>query len=483
MYYYRLISSMLKAVISTLSTGLYAVYKGESSALASLTTSLYAVYKAESNANDSLGTYNGTAQGGLTYTTGKSGNAFTGNGTTGYVSLPNNTFKFTNDFSISVWTNFLGISANVQTILSNITDDGTYPYGYLLYYHNQSLKFAIYNNSGGVSLDYPISSLFNSWNHVVITRKLSTGTKMYINGTLVASNSNVQNPNYHATMTPSIGAANYGPTYGNLVTYYIVNGSKLDEMNIWNKELTATEVTDLYNTGNGKFYQGNAFYSTVVNDSLGNYNGTAQGGLTYSGGKSGNAFTFNGTNAYISLPTNQFNFTGDFSISAWVNISGLYIGSNVIHLMTNLNCDGAWFQNLKGIWFQISGQNLALSLFNNGTSNDVSWNDSSGSIIKAGSGWFHVVTTRKGGTASKLYVNGILKNSNTNTLDANFHTNYQTPVIGNNRILNRSGAVATSDVYAPNGVLIDEYNVWTKELTATEITELYNAGTGKFYPY
>ena len=45
-----------------------------------LLTNLYAVYKAENNANDSLGTYNGTAQGGLTYTTGKSGNAFVFNG-------------------------------------------------------------------------------------------------------------------------------------------------------------------------------------------------------------------------------------------------------------------------------------------------------------------------------------------------------------------------------------------------------------------
>ena len=468
---------------SSLLTNLYAVYKAESNSLASLTTSLYAVYKAESNANDSLATYNGTAQGGLTYSTGKSGNAFTFNGTNAYVSLPNNSLKFTNDFSISVWTNFSGISNDAQTILSNLTYDGTYAYGYFFYYHNQYLKFVIYNNSGAVSLDYSTSILFNSWNNIVITRKLSTGTKMYINGTLVASNSSVQNPNYHATMAPSIGAANYGPTYGNLVQYYMSNGSKSDEVNVWNKELTSTEVTELYNTGTGKFYQNNAFYSTIVNDSLATYNGTAQGGLTYSTGKSGNAFTFNGTNAYVSLPTNQFNFTGDFTISAWVNISGLYIGTNVIHLMTNLNCDGAWFQNLKGIWFQISGQALALSLLNNGTANDVTWNDTTGSIIKSGSGWFHVVTTRKGGTASKLYVNGVLKNSNTNTLDANFHTNYQTPVIGNNRILNRSGAVATSDVYAPSGVLIDEYNVWNKELTSTEVTELYNTGTGKFYPY
>ena len=163
-------------------------------------------------------------------------------------------FKFTSDFSISVWTNFLGVGLDLQTILSNFTYDGTYLYGYSLFYQNQYLAFNIFNNSGNVLLDYPTSILFNSWNHVVITRKLSTGTKMYINGTLVASNSNVQNPNYHATMTPSIGAVNYGPTYGNLVQYYMSDGSKSDEVNFWNKELTATEVTELYNAGAGKFY-------------------------------------------------------------------------------------------------------------------------------------------------------------------------------------------------------------------------------------
>jgi len=220
----------------------------------SLLTNLYAIYKGENNANDSLGTYNGTAQGGLTYSAGKSGNAFAFNGTNAYVSLPTNQFKFTTDFSINVWSNFSGGTNNVQAIFSNLTGDGIYAYGYYLYYYNNTLTFQISNNSGSFLLNYTTGSLFNSWNNIVITRKLSTGTKMYINGTLVASNSNVQNPNYHATMTPSIGATNYGPTFANLVQYYASNGSKIDELNVWTKELTSTEVTTLYNSGAGKFY-------------------------------------------------------------------------------------------------------------------------------------------------------------------------------------------------------------------------------------
>ena len=236
MYYYRLISSMLKAVISTLGTGLYAVYKGES------------------NTNDSLGTYNGTPYGGLTYTAGKSGNAFTFNGTNAYVGLPTNSFKFGSDFSICLWSKLQGNVADVQTLFANYTYDGTYSYGYLFYYHDNALKFNIYNNSGSLQLNYTTASLFNNWKNVIITRKYSTGTKMYIDGVLVASNTNTQNPNYHATMTPAIGAANYGPTFGNYVEYYTRNGGIIDEVNVWNKELTATEVTELYNAGAGKFY-------------------------------------------------------------------------------------------------------------------------------------------------------------------------------------------------------------------------------------
>jgi len=55
--------------------------------LSTLNNSLYAVYNAENNANDGLGFYNGTAIGGITYTAGKIGNAFTFNGTNAYADF------------------------------------------------------------------------------------------------------------------------------------------------------------------------------------------------------------------------------------------------------------------------------------------------------------------------------------------------------------------------------------------------------------
>lgn len=466
MYYYRLISSMLKAVISTLGTGLYAVYKAESDALASLTTSLYAVYKGESNANDSLGNYNGTPYGGLTYTAGKSGNAFTFNGTDAYVSLPVNTLSSLTDFSISFWYNPSSLPAG-SALVGNYTWIGGIDRGYLIYLNYGTLYFRLWGSS---TVDLVASGTFstNTWYHVVLTRKESTRSKLYINGSLNASNTSTVNPNYTTTNYNSLGASQYNATNKE----YYCNG-KMDEVNIWNKELTSTEITDLYNSGNGKFYQGNTFSSTIVNDSLATYNGTAQGGLTYSGGKSGNAFTFNGTDAYVSLPDNMFNsLTGDFSINMWVNIV------NTGTLQTLLSCKAYDGTNAWGF-----------SLFNYGTSRfDITYGSSSAiTLLDNVNGheiyntWYMVTVTRKASTGTKIYYNGTLAASNTSTQNIVFNPTTNKCAIGA-YVLTYPLNVGTV-YYLANGSKLDELNIWSKELSSTEVTELYNASTGKFYPY
>ena len=176
------------------------------------------------------------------------------------------------------------------------------------------------------------------------------------------------------------------------------------------------------------------------------------------------------------------NLTGDFSISAWINLPSGYNAGQELTILMNLNCDSLWWINLKGFWFGIRGNNTFFSLFNNGTGNDVSWDDSTGSIIKANSGWVHVAATRKASTGSKIYLNGVLKGSNTNTNDATYHTNYQVPTTGRRYILDKTGGLANNSEYAPTNANIDELNIWSKELTSTDVTALYNSGAGKFYP-
>ncbi len=240
MYYYKLISSMLKAPISTLLTGLYAVYKGES------------------NANDSYtGGYNGTAYGGITYTTGKSGNAFTFNGTSNtYIKLPD-VFKLSDSgsdaYSISLW-GYLINTGQPTGLFTNFmqNDPGTILNGWMIWHSGERIRF---NRCDGTSTSASalVTSVvgMNSWNHIVLTRK-NGSTKLYVNNVLLASDTSTVNTVYTTTHKPLLGARNsYNPDY---YDWFSGNGAKIDEVNVWTKELTATEVTELYNSGTGKFY-------------------------------------------------------------------------------------------------------------------------------------------------------------------------------------------------------------------------------------
>lgn len=248
MYYYRLISSMLKATVSSLVTG------------------LYAVYKAESNANDSLATYNGTAQGGLTYSAGKSGNAFTFNGTSAYVLLPDNSMNLTGDFSISMWV--YPTSGLTQSLFNNLAYTGGVVYkGWQLDINNISggqsgkITFSIPQGPGGSTgafWQFTTTALTNNaWNHVLLTRQSGVNTHCWVNNisqgyTLTGTGANVTtDPTYHTTQYNTI--ASFKQLSG-AVSNYVKSGGMIDELNIWNRQLTPTERTELYNAGTGKFY-------------------------------------------------------------------------------------------------------------------------------------------------------------------------------------------------------------------------------------
>jgi hypothetical protein len=224
------------------------------------------VYKAESNTNDSLATYNGTPIGGLTYSAGKSGNAFKFNGTTAAVAFPTNAFNsFTGDFSISAWvyipSGYMGVH-QINLICNFWAPSWPNNFkGFSLYTAGNSVILQLadgssYNgNSGIYTLSYSYGGagfISGNWYHIAATRKASTGSKIYLNGSLVASDSNTVNPVMHTTMTPQIGRM---LIQGVQDGYYAPANTMVDEVNAWNnRELTATDVTALYNTGTGKFY-------------------------------------------------------------------------------------------------------------------------------------------------------------------------------------------------------------------------------------
>ncbi len=198
--------------------------------------------------------------------------------------------------------------------------------------------------------------------------------------------------------------------------------------------------------------------SGPVIDSVGNSNGTNSGATPNVAGKINTAYSFDG--ASDSIDTNDgatggddldFLTSDDFSICAWVNTNDLTQSSNIIIGKR----DGVGFQYV----FRISSTSN-LNLLTTGGS--VS---SSSNVIEEDIFYFACVTRANGGNTI-LYVNGSSEGSGSSTSISHVDTNV---FIGNDERLESGQGF--------NGT-IDEVGIWSRVLTPTEVTQLYNSGTG-----
>ena len=524
----RNIARLLNPLWNTLSN----VWNGELF-YTSLDTNVVAAYNAENNANDSKGSNHGTFVNGATTIAGKIGNAFSTNGTS-YVQLPNNSLNFTGDFSISLWVDIAYIgswSAKMYPIHNLTYENGNY-YGYSMYIVGNQYTFYIGNgtptletllfNCGG-SIQAQIAPYAGDrWKHVVVTRKSGVGTKLYVGGNpitdsqnLKVSNTSTANPVYTTTHTPYIGR------YSNVTT-------NVDGLTFWDRELTSLEISRLYNytsityygntngtyyyKGNGLQYPFSSSYGSSSADLVGASNGTLMNGATFTTGKVGNAFTFDGVNDYITLPTNSI-VLNKFSLGSLGSVVGQYetygrpaIGSTTI--------DGA--NDYIGVDYSISlwvyltdvtsPQMIIGSYDGQGSGYNYGWGMwlSSGNIGQYeyyGSGqynantpitanaWHHVVVTRKAplkdgsdNGSIKLYIDNVLV-ATTNPPTNHSIRMVQFPsvsTIGCSRWGSGTGPGAPN-YFMKNGSKLDAITIWEREITEAEVTELYNSGNGKQY--
>jgi hypothetical protein len=454
---------------SSLMTSVYAVYNADTVRSASLKTSLYAVYNGESNASDSIGSNNGTVVGGLTYASGKIGTAFSFNGTNSYIQLPQYSMRFTNSFSISCWTYTTANQTGYKALIGDYYYSGG-DYGYTISISSANKVSVFVVGAGGTP--YGITSVVtlsnNQWNNIaVVWDKASTNLKLYVNGTLDTSLTTAlaSTITYAAgSNRTNIGTSNSSPASG--IGAGVFNGL-IDAMTVWNRILTQSDITELYNSGNGAQYIADNFYTPNINDSKGTNNGTAIGGLTYGVGKVGTAFQFNGTNAYVNLPNSsgQFNFTGDFSVSMWFKSSNLSTSRYAIGNYKSGGSNGyGWllfYSVVGGFAFDLRNGNNINQVRNTQTINTNTW--------------YHVVAVRKMGQIHKLYVNGVDVSAPQTDGNVNNIAGYTA-----NQPMDLGGL---SDANAPALCDLDGVNMWNKALTQSEITELYNSGNGKQYPY
>jgi hypothetical protein len=208
---------------------------------------LVAWWRAEGNAKDSAGLHNGTTPFGIAYAPGRVGQAFSFNGTSSRVSIPDSPDFQLNSLTIEGWfyprvwggiailrgDNRAGLDAFVMDLIT----PGKISFGFE----------TVLNQAFGLYAPLQL----NQWQHVAATWDGGSGAaKIYVNGALAAQTNTslrpiiVLDPRY----SPAIGIGNVGGSSLN----FPINGL-IDEISIYSRPLGQDEILAIYNAaGSGK---------------------------------------------------------------------------------------------------------------------------------------------------------------------------------------------------------------------------------------
>ncbi len=200
-----------------------------------------ALYQFNNNLINTCGSPTGTGTG-ITYGAGQFNNAVDLNGSTGKISLGNQTWFNAGDYSVSFWMRNEGNDSNYQIIVSQRTSsDAGSPINISMYGVSYgSNNGMLYFNVGGSYFVSNTALSKNTWYHVVFIIVAGGAMNIYINGVL-DSNSTTE-----STTRPTPTNQNLAIGANGSNNDYPFNG-KIDQFRVFNSALSATQVTELYN--------------------------------------------------------------------------------------------------------------------------------------------------------------------------------------------------------------------------------------------
>lgn len=446
-----------------------------------LATNLVAYYQLD-NLNDSVGSKTLTGFGSPTFTAGKLGNALTlVRASSQYATAPNTVLSFgSTAYTVSYWVKFDTVNTNNGLVgkYTNATAQGfmTRVNSNVIYFDKRPV------GGGSQELSAPFTPVVGKWYHIVAVSSTTTGTALYINGGLVASNAGYTN----STGAPDLVLlGNYGDNTGVFTSTWGLDG-QIDECGFFDRAMSADEVMQMFNSGRGNaypltdtplLYGGKSYYkmdeaSGNASDSISDITMTNQGTTPFTTGKINNgADGGTGSTARQLLhqtrcPITLAETASGFSLSLWLkpnaSLTGTddYFGGIVPSDGTN--------QKYVDMLYTSATNTLRVRYGNSGGNNffDTGVNPSSGT-------WYHYVFTYDGTTA-KTYINGSQTSSGVFSAGTAYaSTNASASILGSD------GGIASQPVNA----VIDEWGFFNKCLTPTEVTTLYASGNGLQYPW
>ncbi len=217
------------------------------------TTGLVGCYPFEGNANDkSVSENNGVVYGATPAVDrfGVSSRAYSFNGVDNYIKASASNLPQT-ERTVSIW--FFTSNLNTRPGLLGYGGDNTGRTSFIMVMNSgdrgtNEYMVQCHNNVNRLEVTYP-SSPIGKWHHWLVTTS-ATGTTMYLDGSLIASNSLFINNTWTTARDFSIGVSvspyGYAPYTDTYIAYF--DGS-LDDIRIYNRELSASEILSLYHEG------------------------------------------------------------------------------------------------------------------------------------------------------------------------------------------------------------------------------------------
>jgi hypothetical protein len=301
---------------------------------------LVAWWRAEGNAFDSIGTNNGTPVGNLGYTTGEVGEAFVFNNSTSYIPLPASpslNLGTNGGLTIEFWVKPNAYNVNV-TGAPIVEWDSSSSDGLSLWVGSGLFYMGVKDTSGVQHVIQSANGLIvdtNHFQHVAGTYDKGSGLAvLYLNGTAVVTNNfgsltpQTTYPTYHLNIGRRTGQPiGNGDTYGGL----------MDELSLYTRALSASEVQAIYATGpGGKCVPTAPFIATQPTNQSAAIGSTATFTVT-AGGTAPLSYRWRlnstniigATNTTLALANVQLTNAGTYSVMV-TNAYGSVISSNAV---------------------------------------------------------------------------------------------------------------------------------------------------------